>query len=287
MKDTGVGIPADKLPHIFDRYFQVGLPADPASGRSSRQPSAGEGAGIGLTLTRELVKLMGGDISVQSEVGKGSVFTVTLPITRQQHRQTVPLKTPPPAEPSGAPAVPTVASGQKPLLMIVEDNADMVKYLLTVFNPAYRLEVAYNGQQGIEKAIDLIPDLIVTDTMMLEKDGYALCETLKNHQLTSHIPIIMLTAKVDVEAASRACSGVPTLTWKSLSCRKSWKCALKPCWSSAASCRPITAPRPASPGNPRRPCPWKGKPSARRPSWPTSTASWKRTSTTTSLPWSS
>ncbi len=191
VKDTGVGIPEHKIPLIFNPFYQL-------DHSFSRQ---GEGTGIGLTLTQELVNLMGGDISVQSELGQGSVFTVTLPITRKQPPQNALPAALFPAEPSSPdPAAPSSASGEKPLLLIVEDNADMVKYLLASLNPAYRLEVAYNGQQGIEKGIALIPDIIITDVMMPEKDGFELCAELKNHQLTSHIPIIMLTAKVDVEA---------------------------------------------------------------------------------------
>ena len=87
---------------------------------------------------------------------------------------------------------------EKSLVLIVEDNQDLVKYLITSLNPTYNLEVAYNGQQGIDKAIALIPDIIITDVMMPEKDGFELCHVLKRHELTSHIPIIMLTAKVDM-----------------------------------------------------------------------------------------
>ena len=86
------------------------------------------------------------------------------------------------------------------MLLIVEDNPDLVKYLVSCFNEQYNLEVAYNGNQGISKARDLIPDLILTDVMMPLKDGYELCQTLKNDELTSHIPIVMLTAKADSEA---------------------------------------------------------------------------------------
>ncbi|MCO6493623.1 MAG: response regulator [Phaeodactylibacter sp.] len=85
-------------------------------------------------------------------------------------------------------------------MLIVEDNSDQARYLVNSFNPAYNLEVAYNGRQGIDKAVSLIPDIIITDVMMPEKDGFELCGHLKHHNLTSHIPIIMLTARVDADS---------------------------------------------------------------------------------------
>lgn len=192
VKDTGIGIPEDKLPFIFDRFYQV----------DDSMTRKGEGTGIGLTLTRELVKLMNGEIMVNSEPGKGSEFTVKLPVSRKQVLKSTQLETNlVPAEfiPSEAHVSSKKETG-KALMLIVEDNPDLVKYLLKFFNPIYKLEVAYNGQQGIKKALTLIPDIILTDVMMPEKDGFELCDILKNHELTSHIPIIMLTAKANVES---------------------------------------------------------------------------------------
>lgn len=193
VKDSGIGIPKDRLPFVFDRFYQV----DDSATRK------GEGTGIGLTLAKELVKLMNGQIDVQSELGIGSEFTVALPVIRQKPIQ---AKTPEflskyiETAPSKRKVPKTKKEAGKPLMLIVEDNADLVKYLINSFNPAYNLEVAYNGQQGIDKAISLIPDIIITDVMMPEKNGFELCFFLKRHKLTSHIPIIMLTAKVDVDA---------------------------------------------------------------------------------------
>lgn len=193
IKDTGIGIPEEKLPYIFDRFYQV----DDSVTRK------GEGTGIGLTLARELVKLMHGQIVVKSELGKGSEFTVLLPITkvhniktREERKPMVPIE----EVPADLVPIPHDLKENKPLMLIVEDNPDLVKYLINSFNSTYNLEVAYNGEQGIDKAIHLIPDIIITDVMMPEKDGFELCNTLKNHELTSHVPIIMLTAKVDTES---------------------------------------------------------------------------------------
>lgn len=93
------------------------------------------------------------------------------------------------------------ASKDKPHLLLIEDNPDVVIYLKSCLENLYQLDVAYNGRIGIEKALDYIPDLIISDVMMPEKDGYQVCDTLKNDERTSHIPIILLTARAD--AASR------------------------------------------------------------------------------------
>jgi len=195
VKDTGIGIPKEKLSYIFDRFYQ----ADDSVTRK------GEGTGIGLTLTRELVHLMNGEINVESSLGNGSIFTVSLPVSHSHGKRTTlpgkawfpdPVSTPP----LELATAPIDKKAEKPVVLIVEDNTDMVRYLVNVFNPEYQLEVAYNGQQGVDKARALIPDLVITDVMMPEKDGFALCQELKNQELTSHIPVIMLTARVDVES---------------------------------------------------------------------------------------
>jgi signal transduction histidine kinase/ligand-binding sensor domain-containing protein/DNA-binding response OmpR family regulator len=190
VKDTGIGIPEEKLPFVFDRFYQG-------------HEVAANGTGIGLTLAKELVKLMGGQISVRSELGKGSEFTVLLPVSRRHPVRSGATPGPLPdvaAMPAEFSLPDQRTAKDKPLMLIVEDNHDLVRYLIGSFNPAYNLEVAYNGRQGIDKARALLPDIIVTDVMMPEADGFELCANLKSHQLTSHIPIIMLTAKVDVES---------------------------------------------------------------------------------------
>ena len=194
--DTGQGIPEAQLPHIFDRFYQI----DDTATRSS------EGTGIGLALTKELVRLLGGRIEVRSEVGVGTAFTVFLPITQQAAaaaEQAAPSGMPEWVAPAAQqPPAAEEAAGEeeeeKPLLLIVEDNRDVIDYLATFLGPAYRVKRAENGAQGIEKARELVPNLIVSDVMMPEKDGFELCDTLKNDRVTSHIPIILLTAKSDI-----------------------------------------------------------------------------------------
>lgn len=193
VRDTGIGIPTDQLPYVFDRFYQV-------DDSTTRQ---GEGTGIGLALTKELIKLLEGDIRVESMPGKGSTFFVTLPIRQN-------------ATPAAVAQVSTVMSqafesvkvstyleaGEKdlPNLLLVEDNADVVQYLIACLEGLYQLNIAKDGQEGIEKAIETVPDIIISDVMMPQKDGFELCETLKTDERTSHIPIILLTAKDDDES---------------------------------------------------------------------------------------
>lgn len=199
IRDTGIGISEDRLPDIFDRFYQV----DDSSTRK------GEGTGIGLALTKELVKLMNGDINVNSKLGKGTAFTISLPITQEAKPAATDslnvkvteeaLAYAPHAEKKEA-NIPISTKNDPYTLLIVEDNIDVVKYLLSCLEGHYQLEVAYNGQEGIEKALEIIPDIIVSDVMMPDKDGFELCDYLKNDEKTSHIPIVLLTAKVDIES---------------------------------------------------------------------------------------
>ena len=169
------------------------------------------GTGIGLSLARELVKAMGGEISVRSEVGQGTTFTVRLPISNRAaaseeapwHRPVMPntteklvadqRKLPAASNPDGHP-------GERPHLLLIEDNPDVVEYLTACLQDHYRLDFAYNGRAGIEKALETIPDLIISDVMMPEKDGFEVCDTLKHDERSSHIPIVLLTAKADMES---------------------------------------------------------------------------------------
>ena len=195
ISDTGVGISAEQLPHIFDHFYQ----ADDSETR------AAEGAGIGLTLTRELIKLLGGDITVESQLGEGTTFTVQLPIHRNAPLQDeVRVKTPvimDPASPVDDPFTARHPDDHKhPMVLIVEDNLDVVQYLEACLSGAYRLIKAPDGEAGIAQAFKHIPDMIISDIMMPKKNGYEVCDTLKNDERTSHIPIVLLTAKADGES---------------------------------------------------------------------------------------
>ena len=199
VRDSGVGIRKEDLPHIFDRFYQV----DASTTRK------GEGTGIGLAFTKELVALMDGSISVESEIHKGSKFTINLPIhhnaplaskelpglsTKKNMKGIDKVK----IESTFLPktnAINASAKNGHPIILIVEDNQDLAEYLDSYLGNNYSLVFAWDGKTGVDKAIELIPDIIISDVMMPEMDGFELCERLKNNELTSHIPIILLTAK--------------------------------------------------------------------------------------------
>ncbi len=201
VQDTGIGIPEEQKAHIFNRFYQADSP----------HTRKGEGTGIGLALTKELVELMGGSISVESEVGKGTTFTLLFPVrltadlpnsrdefpsSRSLAPELVPdMPAHVPALPESREAVGLV--GEKPLLLVIEDNTDVTTYIIGLLKEDYEVLIAPNGQAGIETAFETIPDIIISDVMMPEKDGYEVCETLKNDERTSHIPIILLTAKAE------------------------------------------------------------------------------------------
>ncbi|SDM44040.1 Signal transduction histidine kinase [Catalinimonas alkaloidigena] len=198
VKDTGVGIPADQLERVFDRFHQV-------DGSATRQHN---GTGIGLTLTKELVQLHGGQISVQSQEGVGTEFWVRLPIALATLPANVVVTTAAPVTEVGEAdvseelaALPeTVAAPEAPLLLIVEDHPDVRAYIRSCFAGQYRLAEAHDGEEGLAKALREIPDLIISDLMMPRLDGLALTRHLKRDVRTSHIPVILLTAKASVES---------------------------------------------------------------------------------------
>lgn len=196
ISDTGIGISEANLPHIFDRFYQA------ASGENK----AG-GTGVGLAIVKELIALMKGSISVKSKMGEGTEFTVLLPITQKAALSEVPLplgiKEQLPYELPSEGILQDeqiIKSEEQPILLIVEDNADVVTYLSSFLQQEYRLLTAHNGTEGIEQAIENIPDIILSDVMMPVMDGYELCRALKTDERTSHIPIILLTAKADTSS---------------------------------------------------------------------------------------
>ena len=177
MKDTGIGIGPEQLPHIFDRFYQ----ADNSTTRK------GEGTGIGLALTLELVKLMSGTINVKSVPKKGTDFTIILPITKEapvkqeenihEPEEDIPLDINTTAEEAvGKVHRNTVSSSDKPVALVVEDNNDVIDYL-SKSQKYQRNHHCNNGLEGIEKATTFLPDIIISDVMMPEKNGYELCAT--------------------------------------------------------------------------------------------------------------
>lgn len=201
VKDTGKGIPESQQHHIFDRFYQ----ADVTHTRHA------EGTGIGLALTKELAQLMDGTISVKSPptgAKVGTEFTVILPlevindfVEGHDHKNIV-AQVNVPADrviDKSQINIQNYGNTDKELILLVEDNADVVAYTASCLQD-YRLAVGKDGQEGFDIACDLVPDLIITDVMMPFMDGYEMTKKLREDVRTSHIPIIMLTAKADIES---------------------------------------------------------------------------------------
>jgi signal transduction histidine kinase/CheY-like chemotaxis protein len=194
IKDSGTGIPSDRLPHIFDRFYQV-------DGSATKKY---EGTGIGLALVKELVGLHQGEISASSQEGKGTEFRIILPLSKEQPMsasnesraiQTAKEKTSLNPETRSAKAKKVYSENNKQSILVVEDNIEVREYIREQLENSYRIEEAGNGAEGLSFAQKQLPDLILTDVMMPEMDGYAFCNKIRGDEKTSHIPIIMLTAK--------------------------------------------------------------------------------------------
>jgi signal transduction histidine kinase/DNA-binding response OmpR family regulator len=196
VSDTGRGIPEESVDRVFDRFYQV-----------PDQQEETPGTGLGLALTRELVRMMGGRITVESTLGQGTAFTVTLPISDLAPKEkgngismAIPGKAKIllSAEGELKTGIEAGVDGEQPLLLIVEDNADVREYLLAILDTSYRCVTAPNGKAGLEKAMELIPDLILTDVMMPVMDGFELLKRLREDHRTDHIPVVVLTARGDM-----------------------------------------------------------------------------------------
>jgi len=185
VKDTGQGIKSKNLDKIFVRFFQTGKEND------------NSGAGIGLALVKELVKLHKGNIFVTSKPGKGSKFTIRIPyeanLNSSQTESTESIEST--HENSNE-----LITGehtdllQSKIMLIVEDNPDVRFFIKSHFNSVYRILEAKNGQDGWEHALQTIPDIIISDIMMPDVDGYEFCKRIKKDERTSHIPILLITA---------------------------------------------------------------------------------------------
>jgi signal transduction histidine kinase/ligand-binding sensor domain-containing protein/DNA-binding NarL/FixJ family response regulator len=198
IRDTGVGIPKENISKIFDRFYQV-------DGSHTREQ---EGTGIGLSLTKELVELHKGRIEVESEEGKGTTVTISLPLGKE-HLKPEEICEPDKDEVSLEPKesmyfeetktqkldLNLITDTEKPLLLIVEDNSDVRKYIKDNLLKDFRILEAIEGEDGWNKSIKQIPDLVVSDVMMPKMDGFQLCNKIKTDERTSHIPFVLLTAK--------------------------------------------------------------------------------------------
>lgn len=179
--DTGLGISDADKPHIFDRFYQVG-----------KQNGVQAGSGIGLHIVREFVELYGGEVSVADNLPKGSVFTVTLPIQKELDSNPLATDILPDKKIEDIPA-----DGHAHTLLLVEDNPDFLAYMTRTFSDEYHVIQARHGKEALEiLSGENVVDVVVSDVMMNEMDGLTLCHTLKSNIETSHIPVILLTAKV-------------------------------------------------------------------------------------------
>jgi len=188
VQDSGIGISSKDLPHIFDRFFQI----------DNSLTRKGEGTGIGLALTKEMAELMNGKIDVKSIVGEQTEFTITLPVTNNAPVQKAKVSSSRlfGNYPANIEEEKIIGTADLPLALVVEDNPDVAKYIVSCLAGKYRVSWAPDGKQGIDSAIEIIPDIIISDVMMPEKDGFEVTETLKQDERTSHIPIVLLTARV-------------------------------------------------------------------------------------------
>lgn len=185
--DTGEGIPAEDLGKIFEQFFQV-------------EQVRPKGSGIGLTLTKAFVELHGGEITVESRQGKGSLFVVAIPVKHvEKQGDSQPIYNEKDVLAEVAPVedvVPVVApeDSDKPMLLFIEDNEDMRKMVGSLLGDEYNVALAPNGKEGLRMAAKYIPDIVVSDVMMPVMDGMECCRRIKEEVSTSHIPVLLLTA---------------------------------------------------------------------------------------------
>lgn len=195
VNDSGPGIKPSELKKIFERFHQ-----------SQSIDSNTAGTGIGLALTKELVTLHHGKIEVQSNAGDGSTFTFSFPTNKAAYatfeiipdqKDAFSLESKTYVNPIEDHPDNQSNDSEKPIALIVEDNPDLRTHIRDLLENTYHVKESINGKEGIDSAIKYIPDIIISDLMMPEMDGLTMCEALKANEKTSHIPIILLTAKAD------------------------------------------------------------------------------------------
>ncbi|HET6558690.1 MAG TPA: two-component regulator propeller domain-containing protein [Prolixibacteraceae bacterium] len=198
VRDNGIGIPEGQREKVFERFYQA-----------DNQASRSGGSGIGLALVKELVGLVKGKIKLESEIGKGSCFTVWIPIgiqtaevdrtlndqaleaellSQENYKSDVLTE--------AIPAVdPLESACDRALILIVEDNQDLVMFISDILKGDFDLLTANNGKTGLELAMEYIPDLIVSDIMMPDMNGLEMCQHIRNNERTNHVPLVLLTAR--------------------------------------------------------------------------------------------
>ena len=191
VSDTGYGISEDALPHIFERYYQA---------KGKHQAS---GTGIGLSLVKSLADIHEAEISVESKLNVGSTFTLTLltdnDYPNAKHKENINTEINCNTDNTKDIKSSVEDEDNKPILLIVEDNDDIREYIKSSLDEVHTVLTASNGKEGWEIAKNKIPSIIITDIMMPVMDGFALCKKVKEDMRTSHIPVIMLTAKDTIQ----------------------------------------------------------------------------------------
>ncbi|HEX9656379.1 MAG TPA: two-component regulator propeller domain-containing protein [Bacteroidota bacterium] len=203
--NTGEGIPAEHLPHIFDRFYRV------------ETQTASQGTGIGLALVRELVELHHGTINVRSIHGLSTEFTFELPIARghfspDEIADTITIQKgvidkslfdddrPTTVTPKPIEQPVQGGNGDLDVVLVVEDHEDVRHYIRELLETEYKVIEENNGRDGLERAVEEVPDIVVSDVMMPMMDGFQLCHALKSNEKTSHIPVMLLTARAAEES---------------------------------------------------------------------------------------
>ncbi|MGN1246195.1 MAG: two-component regulator propeller domain-containing protein [Muribaculaceae bacterium] len=203
IKDTGIGIASEELPNIFNPYYQT------KRGHTKNH----KGWGLGLALVKKLVEIHGGTVRVESEIGKGTTFIVDLRVDDEAFdaslritpdKSVVSVKQyefsiPSLANAKAAKEVKPREIQSKPCVLLVEDDEELLGFLATIFEPSYNIHTATNGKMALDYVMCNQVDLVISDVMMPEMDGTELCRRLKQNISTSHIPVILLTAKNDTK----------------------------------------------------------------------------------------
>lgn len=206
IKDTGIGISSAELPSVFNWYYKA------------TNFKKAHGTGIGLALSKRLAELHHGDIDVESKINEGSVFTISLPFEQElsslQKKDIELVDQKYEEEIHNLPHPDLLADTReceekiihlnqeesKEVLLLIDDNDDIIQYLNELLKEDYHIINAHDGQKGLEKAYKYVPDLIISDIMMPERNGIELCKTLKQNPATTHIPVILLSAKDTLES---------------------------------------------------------------------------------------
>lgn len=193
VSDTGKGISKETLQHVFEPFYQ------------DENNTQHVGSGVGLALVEQIIRAVNGSITVDSELGKGTTFHISLPVSnRCQQQVSLEAEKNTPVLPETAVELTDSSSEDNDCrLLIIEDNRDIAAYIGSQFAGSYAVSYAENGKDGLEKALELVPDLIITDLMMPGMDGLEVCRQVRANEIINHIPIIIVTAKITEEERIR------------------------------------------------------------------------------------